>query len=192
MSHALLPDLKQFLELDPVNSAEDDFLSMLLSGVESMLQEKYRIVLKAQVITYYFSGDGFTETLFLPSNVNTIISVTVDEVALSPDEYYKYGPNGIQLKTGSFSNASRNNIETVVTTGYTLVQTPVFNPDYPPVPGDLRLATLMVCEKLYNDTKQNRSGVNGYTMDVSQRATFYDRLPKVAELILNSYQILGV
>jgi hypothetical protein len=66
------------------------------------------------------------------------------------------------------------------------------NPAYEVLPDDLKLAVFKLGEKLYNDATQNRDGVNAYTADVSQRVTMYDRLPKVAELILNSYMSMGL
>jgi hypothetical protein len=191
LNHPLLVDLKQFLELDDTYTDKDAMLNMLLKGAEDFINSRYKIVLRPTTKIRYFSGDGFTNTLYMPTRVARVLTLKVDGTLVDPEDYILSNNNAIILKTGTFAKGV-GNIEVHVGVGYYLGDLAVPPPGYEEIPGDLKVALFKLVEKLFNDATQNRDGVNAYTADVSQRATFYDKIPRVAELTFNAYMTVGV
>ena len=190
-NHPLLAELKQFLEIDDAFTDKDALLNMLLQGAEAFIKSRYGIVLTPTTETMVFSGDGTTNKLLLPVKVVRINYLKINGDLIPTSDYILSKNSAIILKGGTFTKGV-GNIEVNASYGFYLGGLAVPPPGFKPIPGDLKVALFKLTEKLYNDATQNRDGVNAYTADVSQRATFYDKIPRIAELTFNAYMRISI
>lgn len=178
MASVFLEEFKRYLEFDVTDDREDTLLDIVLLGTQSFIGSVYGTVIGQQVVTDTLNGNGQAYYYLNQSPIVTISSLSIDGTAVDIGDYY-FKDNEIRMITGTFTSGTQN-VDINYTIGY----------DTSDIPDDLKLALFKIAEKMYYDASQNRDGVSVISNDIKQRASFVDKIPLVAESILNSYRVI--
>lgn len=89
-----LPTVKQFLNIDPSVTSQDDWLTRLVAGANAAVQSYCKRNLETQSYTDYLDGNGLQ---VLPLRQYPVLSVTA--VYLDPAGFYGQGVNAFSSQT---------------------------------------------------------------------------------------------
>lgn len=102
-------------QLDPV-------LERIINGVCGYVEARTGRVWQARSLSIVRSGDGRPQLLRLERPINSVTSLTIDDVAIAPASYWAHSDRGrLVLKTGVFA-AGIGNVALTYNAGYTDVE----------------------------------------------------------------------
>ena len=178
MASVFLDDFKRYLEFDVTDETQDNLINDVLLGTQAYIGKTYGTVIGQLTRSVKLNGDGLSYLYLNESPLVSISALTISGTFQDTSNYY-FKDNEIRLIAGNFS-VGKQNIEIDYVVGY----------DDTDIPDDLKLALFKLSEKLYYDATQNRDGITTVSNDIKQRASFYDKIPYVAQSILYAYRII--
>ena len=177
MANPYLTDFKTYLEFTLDDIDHDSILDMLLGAAQGFISSLYGAYTSSETESLITNGNGKSYMYFGFSPITAVANLTIDGVLIDVSNYY-FMDNVIHLIDGAIFTKTSRNVTMDVTYGYTIST----------VPDDLKFALFKITEKTYYDATQNREGVSTLSNDIKQRASFYNEVPEIAEIILATYK----
>ena len=177
MSNVYLTDFKTYLEFTLDDVDHDSLLDMLLGASQGFISSLYNVYTFGTTESLTLNGNGKSYMYLSFTPITGVTVLTIDGEAIDVSEYY-FVDNAIHLMDGAIFSRGNMNVTMDVAYGYTIDT----------VPDDLKFALFKIAEKTYYDATQNREGVSTLSNDIKQRASFYNEIPEIAEIILSTYK----
>ena len=182
----MLAEIKSlFYSYIDINSA-DVFLKELADEIliwsEAYIYLNYGVSIDSRQVNEYVNGNGTNKLYVSKGNIKTIVSLTEDTITTDLANLVIFSSNGIYKKDTTFAYGVFNvNVTYVI--GYSTIGD---------IPNSLIQALFIVGKKMFTDSQKNTDSFTLLSSDIKQSIKPIDRLPKIAETILESYRIFKV
>ena len=172
----LLASFKVYLQIDPSDTTEDNFLTEILLSTESFIYEYYGIAILERDLAEFFTFNGkfiytkrgyIKELVDIKENGDTVTDLTTyysDRNKIIPPAYLAYG--------------TEVSVEYVV--GYNDINT---------IPYGLRAGLFIFGKKIYTDATKNSDNYAQISSNIKENVKFVEELPLIADNLLSPMKI---
>jgi len=172
----LLASFKVYLQIDPSDSSEDNFLTEILLSTESFIYEYYGVAILERNLTEFFTFNGkfiYTKRGYIKNlvsikeNGEAVNDLTVyysDRNKIVPPSYLAYG--------------------TKVSVEYTVGYSDIDSISY-----GLRAGLFIFGKKIYTDATKNSDNYAQISSNIKENVKFVEELPLIADNLLSPMKV---
>jgi hypothetical protein len=168
-----------YIDIDSADVLLKELADEVLTWAEAYIYLHYGVAINSRQVSEYLNGNGTHKLYVSKGNIKSIISLTEDVTTADITNLVIFGSNGIYRKDTTFANGVFN-INVTYTVGYSKIEE---------IPDSLIQGLFMVGKKIFTDAQKNTDSFSLLSSDIKQSIKPIDRLPKIAEALLENYRV---